>query len=259
MFVNGFVPSGGQDFPVLSFAGSSGAFGTFTGLALNDFAVVASAMSLDLVAFMTAADLTATSVSPVQTTIAEGQSLTVDWQVGNASTNAAAGSWQDSVYLSPTAAVTSSSILLGSEMHSGGLAANGTYNGSLSAAVPPLPPGNYYVLVEVDSLDGVPDPNRANNLLAASEQVAISVPGLTLDSPLTDSFTAADQDRYYQISVPAGGALTVALASSVSSGAVALYVSEGVPPTPYNFQEGADVANQPKQTVLVPQVLTGGT
>ena len=50
----------------------------------------------------------------------------------------------------------------------------------------------------------------------------------------------------------------VSLASAASSGATALYVSQGTPPTPYNYQEAADVANQPNQTAVVPQVLDGG-
>src|SRR6202042_2705106 len=68
-----------------------------------------------------------------------------------------------------------------------------------------------------------------------------------------------DQDHYYQLSVPAGGSLSIALASSAASGAVAFYVGQGTLPTPFNFQEEAAVANQPNQTVVVPQVLTAGT
>ena len=112
----------------------------------------------------------------------------------------------------------------------------------------------------MDSLYQLPDPNRANNIVAATTgQIDIGLPALTLGTPYTDSFTAADQDHYYQITVPAGGSLNVSLQSSASSGAVALYISQGTLPTPYNYQEAADVANQPNQTAVVPQVLTSGT
>ena len=56
------------------------------------------------------------------TTAAVGQSITVNWQVKDVDATAAAGSWQDSVYLSPTPTITASSILLGSVPHTGGLA-----------------------------------------------------------------------------------------------------------------------------------------
>ena len=57
-------------------------------------------------------DLAATSVT-APTTANVGQSITVNWQVTDQSSQATTGSWQDSVYLSPTPTITSSSILLG--------------------------------------------------------------------------------------------------------------------------------------------------
>ena len=59
--------------------------------------------------------------------------------------------------------------------------------------------------------------------------------------------------------MPAGGSLSVSARERGSSGAVALYVSQGTLPTPYSFQEAAASANQPNQTAVVPQVLTAGT
>ena len=205
-------------------------------------------------------DLAATSVT-APTTADVGQSITVNWQATDQSSQATTGSWQDSVYLSTTPTITSSSILLGMVPENTTLAGGASYNASLTAALPAaLAPGYYYVLVQVDSLYQLPDPNRANNTLAATTgQIDISLPALTLGTPYADSFTAADQDHYYQVTVPAGGSLNVSLQSSASSGAVALYVSQGTLPTPYNYQEAAATANQPNQTAVVPQVLTAGT
>ncbi len=61
------------------------------------------------------------------------------------------------------------------------LAGGASYNASLTAALPAtLAPGYYYVLVEVDSLYQLPDPNRANNILAATTgQIDIGLPALT--------------------------------------------------------------------------------
>jgi RHS repeat-associated protein/uncharacterized repeat protein (TIGR01451 family) len=257
--VNGFTPSSGQDFPVMTFGSASGSFATVTGLgtALTESL---NPTSLDLVgAAPSSADLQLTQVS-APTTATAGQSITVTWQASNAGSQPATGSWQDSVYLSPTPTITSSSILLGAVAQSGGLAAGGSYNSSWSGAVPALPPGNYYVLVQADSLYQVPDSNRTNNTrVADTGQLAVSVPALTPGTPTSGTFTAANQDQYYQVTVPAGGSLVVSLASTASSGATALYISQGTLPTPYSYQEAAVVANQPNQTVTVPQVLTAGT
>ena len=206
-------------------------------------------------------DLAAASVT-APTTADVGQSITVNWQATDQSSQATTGNWQDSVYLSATPTITSSSILLGigaADEHSGLPASS--YNASLTAALPAaLAPG----LLLRPRAGGQPLPTARSqpgqqHLAATTGQIDIGLPALTLGTPYADSFTAADQDHYYQITVPAGGSLNVSLQSSASSGAVALYVSQGTLPTPYNYQEAAATANQPNQTAVVPQVLTAGT
>jgi RHS repeat-associated protein/uncharacterized repeat protein (TIGR01451 family) len=256
---NGVTPVRNGFYPVMTFASGSGAFATVTGLGL----------SLTEQVTPTSLDLQSSTGTPVNlqlntpsapTTATTGQQITVTWQVKNAGGNAASGAWQDSVYLSATQAITSSSILLGSVAHADGLAAGASYKGSLTAAMPALTPGDYYIIVQADSLDQMLVTNRAADTLAAGTgQLAVSVPSLTLGTPASGSFTAANQDQYYQLSVPAGGALVLSFTSSAPSGATALYVSQGTLPTQYRFQEAADIANQPSQTVTVPQVLAAGT
>ena len=165
--VNSFAASVGQDFKAMTFAGASGTFSTVN--LGSSFTEAINPTSLDLNS--TVANPTDLSLSNVAapTAATAGQQITVTWQVTNQSTNNATGNWQDSVYLSSTPTITSSSILLGAAQHSGGLNANGSYNGTLSAPVPALAPGSYYVLVQADSLYQVSDPNRANNTLAAHQ------------------------------------------------------------------------------------------
>ena len=61
------------------------------------------------------------------------------------------------------------------------------------------------------------------------------------------------------MSVPAGGSLVISVASAASSGSLALYVSQGALPTPYDYQEESDFADQPDPAVTVAQVLTPAT
>ena len=110
----------------------------------------------------------------------------------------------------------------------------------------------------MDSLNQVPDSNRANNTLFAPKLLTVSVPAITVGaSPTPDSFTAADQDKYYQVTATSNGALSITLTSD--AGSVALYVGQGTMPTPSNYQQAADAANQASQTVVVPQALQGTT
>jgi RHS repeat-associated protein len=257
--VNGFLPSFGQDYKVLTFASASGTFQTFTGLKPY-FTESLGSTSMDLVdSAANPVDLVLNNVTAA-TTATAGQQITVNWQVSDPGSQAASGSWQDSVYLSATSAITPHSILLASVAHSGGLPAGSSYNGAWTGALPALPPGYYNVLVQVDSFYQVPDPTRDDNILSATTgQLHVTVPTLTLGTPYNDTFTAADQDRYYQVTVPAGGSLSIALTSSASSGTVALYVSPSSVPTPFRYEEASASANQPDPTVLVPQVGTSTT
>ena len=105
-----------------------------------------------------------------------------------------------------------------------------------------------------------PNPTRANNTLAANQPARCQPAAL---------FTRHALHRFLHRRRPGpattrspcrpAGRCSVALASDASSGATALYISQGTLPTPYNYQEAADVANQPNQTVTVPQVSTAGT
>jgi YD repeat-containing protein len=256
--VSGFTPLAGEGFPILTYASESGNFSTVNGLgSVFTASLTPTAFNLNDASANTV-DLATTSVTG-PTAAVVGQPITVNWQVTDQGAQNASGTWQDSVYLSPTPTLSPASILLGAVPHSSGLTAGNSYSASLTAAVPALAPGNDYILVVADSLYQESDLNRSNNTMAATTgQMQISVPSLTLGAPTNDSFSAAGQGKVYQVSVPAGGSLSVALASAASSGATALYVSQGVVPTPSSFQYAA-TANQPSQSVTVPQILAAGT
>ena len=148
--VNSFTPVAGQTYQVLTFASSSGSFARLTGLG-STFTQALGSTSFVLGTFSNPVDLAVSNVTAPANAVV-GQSITVGWQTNNQTNQASAAIWQDSVYLSPTAAITANSILLASVVHASGIAANGAYQGSLTANLPALAPANYYVLVQVDSL-----------------------------------------------------------------------------------------------------------
>jgi uncharacterized repeat protein (TIGR01451 family) len=253
---DGFSAERNTTYPIMTYASSSGAFSQVSGLA-PIFTTQFTPTSLDLVNGSGAtANLQLSSVS-TQTSAVSGQTITVTWNVKNVGGTDATGNWQDTVYLSSTPVITSNSIVLGSSEHAGGLAAGASYSGSLETVVPALPPGNYYVLVQADSLDELNIANRANLVAAAvTGPLTIAVPSLTLGAPTNATFTATDEEQYFQVSVPTGGAVQITLTSAATSGAVALYVSPFTEPTPYSADYSAAAANELTQTVLIPSVPT---
>ena len=152
--------------------------------------------------------------------------------------------------------ITSTSILLGTQQHTGGLAANGTYTGTWTGAMPGLLPGNYYFVVQVDSLYQVPDPDRSNNTLAAGSPVAISIPTLTVGTPASASFTATESDVYYQLSAAAGSSFLLAMTGSPASENNAIYVSFNSLPTTYQADFQSSLTG-PNPTLAVPATLGG--
>jgi len=254
--LNGATPNRNAVYPVMTFASASGTFTTVSGLSPY-FTEQFTSTSLDLVnGTSPPVDLQLSQVT-APTTAMPGQQLTVNWQVSNSGSTAANGSWQDSVYLSTTPAITSSSVLLGSVTHTGGLAASGSYITSLTAAVPALLPGYDYVLVLADSLDQVPVTDRANDTLAAANQLQVLVPALTLGTAYSDSFTGNDQGRYYQIT-GVSGSLLLTMTGSPASEENAIYVSLDSLPTTYQADYQSSGPAGPDPTLAVPTT-TGGT
>ena len=245
---SGFTPPTGSVYPVLTYASAAGTFSSFTGLP-QQMTQVQGPTSLNLlVAAASGIDLLPTVTAP--TSAAPGEPIAVNWSVTNQGSSAASGSWLDAVYLSPASTITPASVLLGTVQRNGGLNAGVSYNASLTTSVPALVPGNWNVLVVADSHYSVADQDRANNTQAATAPLQVTLPAATLGTPIDGSFTALGQDRYYQVTVPADGSLVLSLASVVS-GYFAMYASQGVIPTPYNYQY-ASIQQQPPSGMFVP-------
>lgn len=254
--LNGYTPTEGAIFDVASFASANGNFTTYTGLGAN-FVASLNSTNLELIYDpAAAADLQPTMVSAPLELVA-GQTFEVTWEVFN-NGMAAAGPWQDSVYISTTPTITPASIYLGAVLRPNGLASLASYTGSLTAKVPTLAPGSYYVLVQVDSHYQIADLARVNNVLATTSASTVTVPALTLGVPTTNTFTEGNQDHYYQVTVPVGGSLSFTLASLATSGTTALYVRQGALPTLFNYDWCA-TTDLPSQTVTVPFVATPTT
>ena len=200
------------------------------------------------------ADLVAGTVTIPDDSVA-GENITIQYQVSNNGTNPANGSWTDSLYLSPTQTWSTSDPLLGTVAEDRDLAPGDSYTGSLTAPLPGVAPGSYYVIVRTNILDTIPETTLANNLSASLTNTSVTVPALTLGVPATG--TLSDKlSAFYQVTAPAGDTLQVAFTTPDSATLNELYVSYGAMPSrsqaDFSFQQLA--ANQ---TVTVPTTQAG--
>ena len=158
------------------------------------------------------------------------QNITVSYQVTNNGANAANGAWNDSLYLSPTQAWSSSDPFLGTVAEDMDLLPTASYTGTLTAPLPGVNPGSYYVIVRSNILDTIPETTLANNLSASLTQASVTVPGLTL-GVATPGTLGDGQSAFYEVAVGAGQTLQINFASQAANSLNELYVSFGVMPT----------------------------
>jgi RHS repeat-associated protein len=201
-------------------------------------------------------DLQVSGVSGPQS-IAAGRPFDVSWIVHNLGDSAAAGSWQDGVYLSRDTVLDISDTLVGVVSHTGGLASHTNYSGSLTVDAAAQLQGTFYVLVQTDRRRQVSvDLNLLNNV-ATSGAIQVTLPQLVVGTPFTDSFAAANQERYFQFTVTPGQSLILTLDSAAASGSTELYLRRGQLPTPWDFDLTSRTPSEPDQKLFVPVTQAG--
>jgi YD repeat-containing protein len=210
--------------------------------------------------FLPLPDLAASNVTFNPTSAVASQTATISWTVSNQGNSPAVGGWQDAAYLSPTPTLNPSAQLLTIAPHNADLAANQSYTGNATVALPPMP-GTWYVVVQTDRrhqiTEGFFGANRANDIAASASTLNLTIPPLVLNASAGDTLSGLGPDRYYQISAPTGKSLVLALSSAASTGQIDLFVRRGALPTPFTYDFAAHVADQRNQTLTIPAVQAG--
>ena len=123
---NGYGPTTGDSFQVMSFGSHSGNFATFNGTVggVAFFQPVLNDTNLSVNATNTAADLTVGSIT-VPANGLVNQNITINYTVNNVrDTPTTTDRWQDAVYISPNTTLDASATLLGTVPHSGVVTGN---------------------------------------------------------------------------------------------------------------------------------------
>jgi RHS repeat-associated protein len=228
----GFGLTSGDSYTVMTFPSHTGSFSTIGGSNLGLHADLSST-ALTLTAMGSQSDLSTTSVAIVTPTAKPGQPVTVNFTVKNLGGVAATGNWDDSVYLSPSSFIEPSSVFLGKVHHTGDIASQSSYDGTLTAPLPPLLSGGYRVLVIADSGGVVPDSNRDNNTGVSTGTIAVLIPLLSVGAPISDKIING-QDLYYHLVLSPGADITLSASYAVAQQAE-LYVRFAALPSRITF------------------------
>lgn len=254
---NGFAPTIGQSYSIVSYSGHTGAFASIalpTNSGTSPFATRYTSEHLFLDTQTTPADLAIDNVN-VQPTAISGANVSIDWKIKNVGGAAASGSWTDSVYLSSDSVLDASDQLVGRVLHTGDLAAGQTYQGTLMAPLPGVKEGQYHIIVLTDSRLEIADANRANNTGLATVDVGLM--GLT--PPDTIVGTIADgQSIYIRVTTPLGLEAMVNIAAQFGAAHEAeLYFRHGDVPDRSTFDAMASDVDSDHSILSIDPSLPG--
>ena len=196
--------------------------------------------------------------------VLEGDSFVVNWIVHNRGELATApdAAWVDEVRLSTDRVWgNGDDTILGTRPHTGGLESDAAYNASLEidpAAIPGgIPWGTYYVWVQADATDAIPEEPPANNARAAASTLQFGVPELVLDAPAGGVLSGNRATHYYVVNVTETGVLRVVLDDTNNVGSNELYVRYGQPPTRVVYDSRHTVNLAADQELVVPNAIPG--
>ncbi|MFT3882186.1 MAG: carboxypeptidase regulatory-like domain-containing protein [Gemmatales bacterium] len=246
--LQGYGPSSSEQYPVMGYASKAGSLAAITGLDpylsafVNSTAVVLNGQG-------TPPDLDVISITPSVNGIV-GQDTTVNYVVKNLSNTPANGIWKDAIYLSRDRILSPDDKVLGLADHTGIVDADGTYQGSLTAAVPNLIDGNYYIIVVADAKHNVADSDRSNNSEASTSAIAVQISNFGVGLPASGSLSL-NQPVYYRLIVPSDQPdLLLHLQTSVGT-AVELFAAQGRLPTTADFDLAGAEFNSNIATALL--------
>jgi YD repeat-containing protein len=186
-----------------------------------------------------------------------GNPIEVQWTVTNLSNELARGKWTDSVYLSQDTTWDIHDRFLGRLEHGDDLIAGDSYTSSLNAALPPVIPGQYRIIVRTDIYNQVyEDENELNNATTSADSIRVEVDALQLGSPLTTTLNTG-QERLYQVTVPAFQTLRVTAQAGDNEAANELFVRFNAAPTGINYDAAYQGALSAQQTAIVPDTQPG--
>jgi len=187
---------------------------------------------------------------------APGQTAAITYTVTNGSATAAQGTWTDSLYLSTDTTWDINDKLFTKYVKTGPVAGGDSYSPTVTAPIPGVTPGEYYVIVRSDILNNIPESDENNNLSASIDKIGLDVPGLVLDTP-SNGTLGQGQGVYYRVTVPEGETLLIDLDAAAITGSTQLYVKFGDVPTRSSFDFGYDKPLSADQKITVPKTKAG--
>ncbi|MCA9078785.1 MAG: Ig-like domain-containing protein, partial [Planctomycetaceae bacterium] len=179
-------------------------------------------------------DLVVASVTD-PTPATHGEDITLTWTVQNNGADPATGTWWDYVYLSANDNWDLNDTLVGRVLYTGPeLSPNGgSYQGTLTAPLPGVLPGDYHVIVRTNILQSLTEASLSNNTGDSPATASFDIPSLESGNAVSRNVDYREE-LYYKFEVPsdmASGSLVVRFGTNDTTVANELYISRDALPT----------------------------
>jgi len=181
--------------------------------------------------------------------------FSVEWTVINHGLLNCTGAWQDKLYLSSDSYISSDDLIFGIRIHNETLSPGDIYTEMLTATVPPTS-GPKYILVQTNADRVFPEADETNNIGIAWQILAVDVPLLQLDTPITGTLIQ-DQWNFYRFEATMENSVQFNLDSEAASGSTGLYLSYSMLPTLNQYDTAGTIYNQPDQEAKLMMPLEG--
>jgi hypothetical protein len=203
-----------------------------------------------------ASDLAIVYISdPTPEVVSSGESFSIEWTVTNVGPLEATGSWKDVVYLSSDPYLSNDDYALGQKIHEGPLLPGEGYTEMLTLIVPEIA-GPFYVIVRANAERTLNEPLESNNVMTAERVLAVDVPVLTLEEPVTGMLSDG-QWAYYLFDADPGNTVILNLHVVAQTGTAGLYVRYGATPALNRYDLSAADPDQPDQELRIPSTYGG--
>ena len=200
-------------------------------------------------------DLVAGTIT-VPVTVTAGQDATITYSVTNDGPNVAIGPWTDTLYLSTDTTWDIDDKRFAEVQRSGNVLPGASYSGTVTAPMPGLLPGDYYLIVRSDILNQVIETDETNNASASLDAFSLDIPALPLDTttPIT---LRADRFNYFSVELPDDQTFVLDVDALGADVVVELFAREGDVPARDRFDFAVQNPLQANSRLVIPDTAAG--
>ena len=135
-----------------------------------------------------------------------GEDIDLSWTVANHGADAAQGTWWDYVYLSTNDTWDLGDALVAKVPYNSASrgvveASGGSYEGSTTASMPAVVPGDYHIIVRTNLLQTIAETDHSDNIGASTSTASFHLPSLENGVPVSVDVDYRES-LYYQIDIP---------------------------------------------------------